>query len=107
MSDKQLRRALIKLAHENPEIREDLLPLLKDGGRKNARAHTPVGEKLLTSLKAGEAFYEELVRATLALKKGGFSDQEREVRQLRKDLIKVREGVARIYNQLDPYDMYY
>jgi hypothetical protein len=28
MSDKKLRRALIKLAHDKPELRKDLLPLL-------------------------------------------------------------------------------
>jgi hypothetical protein len=33
MSDKKLRKALIKLAHEKPELRADLMPLLrKEGG---------------------------------------------------------------------------
>jgi hypothetical protein len=32
MSDKALRKALIRLASEKPELRGDLLPLLKEGG---------------------------------------------------------------------------
>jgi len=31
MSDQDLRNKLIRLAHENPELRSDLLPLLKEG----------------------------------------------------------------------------
>jgi hypothetical protein len=30
MSDKNLRKKLIRLAHTNPELRKDLLPLLKE-----------------------------------------------------------------------------
>jgi len=33
MSDHQLRKRLIRLAHSNPELRPDLLPLLKTGGK--------------------------------------------------------------------------
>jgi hypothetical protein len=40
MSGKQLRRALIRLAHEKPELRPDLLPLLKQ-----ARALSKVKKK--------------------------------------------------------------
>ena len=32
MSDRKLRASLIKLAYENPELRADLLPLIKEGG---------------------------------------------------------------------------
>jgi hypothetical protein len=32
---KDLRKQLIRLAHENPELRSDLLPLLKEGGRRD------------------------------------------------------------------------
>lgn len=34
MSDKKLRSALIRLAHEKPELRGDLLPILKEGAVK-------------------------------------------------------------------------
>jgi hypothetical protein len=34
MSDKQLRRALIRLASEKSELRKDILPLLKQAGEK-------------------------------------------------------------------------
>ena len=33
MADQKLRSDLIRLAHANPELRKDLLPLLKLGGR--------------------------------------------------------------------------
>lgn len=42
MSDKDLRSGLIRLAHANPEIRKDILPLLEDGGApKTATAPLP------------------------------------------------------------------
>lgn len=44
MSD--LRNRLIKLAHENPELRKDILPLLKAGGT-NKVAHDSLIEPLL------------------------------------------------------------
>jgi hypothetical protein len=38
MSDKALRKALIKLAHDKPEIRGEILPLLKESGEKKEAA---------------------------------------------------------------------
>jgi len=40
MSDLLLRKKLIRLAHENPELRADLLPLLKQSGSPHSTAHT-------------------------------------------------------------------
>jgi hypothetical protein len=39
MSDKALRKALIKLAHDKPEIRGDILPLLKKGAYDRISAY--------------------------------------------------------------------
>ena len=37
MSDRKLRNSLIRLAHENPQFRADLLPLLREGAEDTAK----------------------------------------------------------------------
>lgn len=47
MSDRKLRSALIRLAHDKPEIRGEILPLLREGGERGAS----VEDTLLDSMR--------------------------------------------------------
>jgi len=51
MSDKNLRNKIIRLAHQNPELRKDLLPLLKE-----ARLHDKALAIRIERSKAGRAY---------------------------------------------------
>lgn len=47
MSDKKLKAELTKLAYNNPELRKDLLPLLKESGKKDTFKCPECGSKVL------------------------------------------------------------
>lgn len=67
-SEKELRDGLIKLAYDNPDIREDILPLLsgKEAGLEKTAGRVPRSlqpvadaiEKKMNSLIAGQERYE-------------------------------------------------
>jgi hypothetical protein len=59
MPDKTLRQAVIKLAHAKPEIREHLLPLLKEGSGKVKRAYGRDLWEMLPELLSEEAGGED------------------------------------------------
>jgi hypothetical protein len=44
MSEKTLRQAIIRLAHENPELREDLLPLVQKSAAVTVQPGMDLGE---------------------------------------------------------------
>jgi hypothetical protein len=60
MSDSKLRKALIRLAHEKPELRKDLLPLL-GGEKKEARIN------ILQDERAFQAAKKEAIQTLTAL----------------------------------------
>lgn len=63
MSDKKLRKALIKLASEKPDLRKDLLPLLKEGKQeKEADYMVPRADvqKLTKLVREAEALADRI-----------------------------------------------
>jgi hypothetical protein len=59
---KDLRKAVIKLAHENPELRKDLLPLLKEArsGFDHLRLSGPDAKIVSEEILEGEQLTEDL-----------------------------------------------
>lgn len=62
MSDKALRKKLIRLAHSNPELRADILPLLKESASKkaslpNAELSTLNGKRVPSGREPGTGRY--------------------------------------------------
>jgi len=88
MSDRHLRRKLIRLAHERPELRDDLLPLLKGAPRtaavhldkrlvKNAQRDVEQELEVLQSIKQHYRLWELAhERASKALKALGNSIED-------------------------------
>ena len=64
MSDRKLKAKIIKLAYENPELRGDLLPLLKEAGDNDTFKCPNCGTKVLE--KTGYC-----VKCKEKVKKGG------------------------------------
>lgn len=62
MSDTKLRKAIIRLAHEQPGLRDDLLPLLRNAAGLPRATRRPAGEKFRMAVQRWA--YEE-IRSTL------------------------------------------
>ena len=64
MSDKNLRRGLIHLAHTNPDLRKDILPLLKTGATSNPfQLYENEGwEKVSKDIEADIQYSAELIK---------------------------------------------
>jgi hypothetical protein len=50
MDDKTLRRRLIRLAYERPELRDEILPLVTSQPREASRLHTPLYQEVLPAV---------------------------------------------------------
>ena len=55
-----LRANLIRLAHENPSLRKEILPLLKEGAGPDYRDMLEAGRRLLKGLKPGKSRKETI-----------------------------------------------
>ena len=64
MSEKSLRSKIIRLAHENPQLREHLLPLVKQALGK-AKKHSLVGSQEIWWLKLAEMLHFEGISALI------------------------------------------
>jgi len=91
MSDKELRKAIIRLAHEKPELRPELLPILKSAARVNIRR------------ELGADAEKERYRLTSAFTDG----LEGEIRQSGETIILERaKTFVRQYGlAIDPFDL--
>ena len=78
-----LRSKLIKLAHTNPSLRGDLLPLLKKGGEE-------VPSLVSQALKNLDAAWSFVNKASFITVDG----------ELMRELAKVRDGIHKLQNQL-------
>lgn len=77
MSDKQLKEDVIKLAYNNPDLRDDLLPLVADARQKEAAGGVDVG-KYLDQI-AAEFF--EIVKSDMEKDWGQMVDNAEEMEQ--------------------------
>lgn len=55
MSDKELRSRLIRLAHEKPELRKEILPLVRENDKMAAR-NCPLAKNFEGLVGIGESF---------------------------------------------------
>jgi len=86
MTDKNLRKELIKLAHSNPDLRPHLLPILKEGAFTNPMSNTWSGKLAMvlvqycdgsiTTAQDLQAAAAALLKAALEMKKDAASFDE-------------------------------
>jgi hypothetical protein len=89
MDDKTLRKELTKLAHENPELRKHLVPLLKEA------AAVPVMDPMLGSHKLSPMFFQQLKRS------GPKTRSVELVEELLKDTVWTMLGTAIADDEID------
>ena len=92
-----LRSSLIRLAHSNPKLRGDILPLLKTGAENNpdlVKMDENCADALQSVIKA---------LATIKRSKAYKSGDSKVVREAVKDLEKLRKSLEEIVGDNTPY----
>jgi hypothetical protein len=100
-----LRSKLIRLAHENPDLRQDLLPLIQAGG--SAHSTTAASDKPLTGREVRKdmySFFDGVSALEITISKSPILSQDKELRDLAKQVSRLGLQIHRHLNEHYTWD---